>query len=177
VRNLLRGLWLLPLALALASCGGGSSESGGGAAGATPYTGPWFLTATVNVNIEGATSSIRENSEIVVGASGNAVVAKTDSDCSLSIVVNGDVMTYETTCVFTAASGDASVPCVLTLRSRAKIRGAPGNGQLSGSFGPETEVCRGAAVSYAGNLIGNQRGPAESDAVEATDETDTDTES
>lgn len=148
------------LMLALAGCGGGSSESGGTATGsATPFTGPWFLVATLNVNVGGTATFLTDTSQVVVGASGNSVVTQTDSECSLNVVVNGDVMTYETTCVFTATSDDATAPCVLTLRSRAKIRGTPGDGQLSGSFGPETRACSGAAVSYTGNLVGNQNGP------------------
>ncbi len=148
------------LMLALAGCGGGSSESGGTATGsATPFTGPWFLVATLNVNVGGTATFLTDTSRVVVGASGNSVVTQTDSECSLNIVVNGDVMTYETTCVFTATSDDATAPCVLTLRSRAKIRGTPGDGQLSGSFGPETRACSGAAVSYTGNLVGNQNDP------------------
>lgn len=150
------------LVLALAGCGGGSSESGGTASGsATPFTGPWFLVATLNVNVGGTATFLTDTSQVVVGASGNSVVTETDSECSLNVVVNGDVMTYETTCVFTATSEDATAPCVLTLRSRANIRGTPGNAQLSGSFGPETRACSGAAVSYTGNLVGNQNEPSD----------------
>lgn len=146
--------------MVLAGCGGGSSESGSMATGsATPFTGPWFLVATLNVNVGGTATFLTDTSRVVVGASGNSVITETDSECGLNVVVNGDVMTYETTCVFTAASEDASAPCVLTLRSRARIRGTPGDAQLSGSFGPETRACSGAAVSYTGNLVGNQDAP------------------
>lgn len=155
-----RRLLGLPLAAMLAACGGGSSDSGGAATGgATPFTGPWFLAATLNVNIGGTATFLTDTSRVVVGAGGNAVVTETDSECSLNVAVNGNLMTYETTCVFTAASDDATAPCVLTLRTQATIRGTPGNANLSSSFGPETEVCRGGAASYAGNLVGNQTGP------------------
>lgn len=150
----------LPLVAMLAGCGGGSSDSGGGAAaGATPFTGSWHLVATFNVNVGGTATFLTDTSRVVVGAGGNAVVAETDSECSLNVVVNGDVMTYETTCVFTATSEDTTAPCVLTLRTRAAIRGTQGNARLSSSFGPDTEVCSGAAASYAGNLVGSQAGP------------------
>ncbi len=160
MQHILRRLWLLLLAAALAGCGGGSSESGG-TGSATPFTGTWFLVATFNVNIGGTATFLTDTTRVVVGADGNAVITGTDSECSLDVFVNGNVMTYETTCVFTATSDDATAPCVLTLRSRAGISGPPGGARLSGSFGPDTEVCSGAAASYAGNLVGNQDGPPE----------------
>lgn len=154
----------------LAGCGGGSSDSGGAAAGsATPFTGSWHLVATFNVNVGGTATFLTDTSRMVVGAGGDTVVAETDSECSLDVVVNGDVMTYETTCVFTATSEDTTAPCVLTLRTRATIRGAQGNARLSSSFGPDTEVCSGAAASYAGNLVGSQAGPPDT-ATETGDE-------
>jgi hypothetical protein len=157
VQHILRRFCFPTLVALVAGCGGGSSESGTGSA--TPFTGTWFLAATFNVNVGGTATFVTDTSRVVVGASGNAVITNTDSECSLNVFVNGDVMTYETTCVFTATSEDATAPCVLTLRTRAPMRGAPGDGRLSSSFGPDTEVCSGAAVSYAGNLVGSQSGP------------------
>lgn len=40
--------------------------------------------------------------------------------------------------------------------ARAGITGTPGATSLSGSFGPETQVCRGVAASFTGNLGGNR---------------------
>lgn len=163
MQYLVRASRFLPLVLLLAGCGGGSSGSSGAAGSDTPYTGPWFLVATLNVNIGGTATFLSDSSRVVVGASGNAVVTETDSECSVNVFVNGDVMTYETTCVFTATSDDATVPCTLTLRSRATIRGVPGSANLSGSFGPKTVVCSGAAAAYTGNLVGSQSGPPNAD--------------
>lgn len=152
-----RTLFLAPLALMLAHCGGGDSDSGGGGnAGATSFTGDWILRAVFNVNLGGTAHTVEDTTEVVVGASGNAVIADTDSECSLNVFVNNRVMTYETTCTFTATSDDASAPCSLTIRARGSIRGSPGNGRVSAPFGPDTVVCSGAAVSYSGNLVGSQ---------------------
>lgn len=158
MQHIFSRLWFLPLAAALAGCGGGSSESGG-TGSATPFTGPWFLVATLSVNIGGTATFLTDTTRIVVGADGKAVITGTDSECSLDVFVNGDVMTYETTCIFTATSDDATAPCELTLRTRAGISGSQGNARLSSSFGPDTEVCSGAAASYAGNLVGSQNEP------------------
>lgn len=159
MHQVLHRLWLLSIAAMVAGCGGGDSNSGAATGSATPFTGTWFLAATFNVNIAGTATFLTDTSRVVVGAGGNAVVAETDSECGLNVAVNGDVMTYETTCVFTATTGDTSAPCVLELSTRARIRGAPGSARLSSSFGPETVVCRGAATSYAGNLVGSQTAP------------------
>lgn len=174
MQDLFRRLCLLPLAAVLASCGGGSSDTGAAGGSGTPFTGPWFLRATINVNVAGTATFFTDTSRVVVGAGGNSVITDTDSECSLDVFVNGDVLTYETTCVFTATSEEATAPCVLTIRSRAKIRGTPGNAQLSGSFGPDTEVCTGVAASYAGNLVGSQIDPSETD-MEEDNGTDTGT--
>lgn len=128
--------------------------------------------ATLNVNVGGTATFFTDTSRVVVGAGGNAVVTETDSECSLNVFVNGDVMTYETTCVFTATSGDASAPCVLKLRTRATIRGTPGDAKLSSSFGPRTEVCTGVAASYTGTLLGSQGSPPDT-GTGGDDETET----
>lgn len=159
MQQLLRRLFVPSLAALLAGCGGGDSESGAAAGSATPFTGAWFLRATFNVNVGGTATFLTDESRVVVGAGGNAVVTETDSECGLDVFVNGDVMTYETTCVFTATTGDTTAPCVLKIRTRATIRGTPGNANLSSSFGPRTEVCSGAASSYTGNLVGSQGAP------------------
>lgn len=109
--------------------------------------GPWFLAATLNVDIGGTATFLTDTSRVMVGADGNAVITGRDSECGLKVFVNGDVMTYETTCLFTAISGDATVPCTLTLRSRVTIRGATGTAPLSGSFGLQTGICRGVAAA------------------------------
>lgn len=166
MQDLFRKLCLLPLAALLASCGGGSSDTGAAGGSGTPFTGPWFLIATINVNVAGTATFFTDTSRVVVGAGGNSVITETDSECSLNVFVNGDVLTYEARCVFTATSEETAAPCVLTIRSRAKIRGTPGDAELSGSFGPNTEVCRGAAASYAGNLVGSQTDPSAADMEE-----------
>ena len=162
----------LPLVLLLASCGGGSSTSGGSGGGgsATPFTGSWFLVATLNVNIGGTATFLTDSSEVIVGAGGNAVVTETDSECSLNVFVNGDVMTYETTCIFTATVDDVTAPCELTAVARAPIRGQQGNARASASFGPETRVCSGAAASFAGTLVARQGTAPDTDTNGDTDD-------
>lgn len=155
VGKLSRSLRLSPFILLLAACGGGNSESGG-AGGSTPFIGNWFLAATLNVNVGGTATFLTDTTRVVVGASGNAVIANTDSECGLNIHIDNNILIYRTTCVFTAASGDATAPCVLTLETRAAIRGPQGSAQASSSFGPETRACSGAAVSYTGNLVARQ---------------------
>jgi len=157
LQNKITSLCLVPLALLLTQCGSGSSESGASAsAGATRFSGVWTLAATLNVNLGGNGSFFTDTSEVVVNPDGSVVVRRTDSECALDITVNGDVMTYETRCVFTATNEDASAPCTLTMVARARMTGTPGTASLSGSFGPETLVCRGVATTYTGNLVGNR---------------------
>lgn len=170
VRNKIRTLCLLTIVPLLTQCGSGSSDSGASASpGATPFNGVWTLVATLNVNLGGTATFLTDTSEVEVGRDGNVAVRSTDSECSLDVTVSGDVMTYETQCIFTATSEDASAPCTLTLVTRARIRGTPGDANLFGSFGPETEVCRGVAVSYTGNLVGNQGEADDQDTVNGTD--------
>ncbi|MFZ0488213.1 MAG: hypothetical protein WAL83_14550, partial [Arenicellales bacterium] len=139
VARVFRKMWL-PLALALAGCSGGSSDSGAAAGSATPFTGNWFIMATLNVNVAGTATFLTDTTKFIVGASGNAVIMETDSECGLNIRVNNNILTYETTCIFTATSGNTSAPCVLTLRAQAPIRGPQGSAVVSTSFGPKTEV-------------------------------------
>ncbi|HSH42240.1 MAG TPA: hypothetical protein VK973_08980 [Arenicellales bacterium] len=174
MQKTLRSICLPSLALAVAGCGGGSSDSGAAAGSATPYSGAWNLVATLNVNIAGNATFLTDTSRVVIGASGNSVITDTDSECSLDVVVNGDIMTYETSCVFTATSDDATAPCVLKLKTRARIRGTPGSAQLSSSFGPDTVVCSGAAASYTGTLVGSQGEPPD-DGTNVDDGGETDT--
>lgn len=158
---------MLPLALTLAHCSGGSSDSGAGASpGATPFTGIWALVATLNINVAAAQTFITDTSEVIVRSDGNVDVLSTDSECSVDITVSGNIMTYETSCIFPVTTENVSTTCTLTLVTRAVIRGTPGSANLSSSFGPETEPCRGVAVAYTGNLVGTQD-------IE-DDETDTD---
>lgn len=166
MQRIIRNLWLLSLALLLTNCSGGSSDSGGGfSPGATRFIGPWTLVATINVNIAGTATFLTQNSEVLVGNDGNVVVTNTNADCTLNIAVSGDVMTYETRCIFPVSTENISTTCTLTLRTQARIFGTPGSASLSGSFGPETLACRGVAAAYSGNLVGNQ-----------VDEDDTDTD-
>lgn len=175
VRRFFYRYGLLPLALVLAGCSGGNNSNSGAAAGRTPFTGPWFLVATLNVNVAGAATFLTDTTRIVVGADGNVVITSTDSECSLNIVFNANVITYVTTCLFTATTEDATAPCSLTLRATAIIRGPAGSARASGSFGPRTDVCSGVAVSYAGNLVANQGG-APADDMDDMDDTNGDTD-
>lgn len=151
-----RKLGLLPVVLLLVNCGGSSSESGAASAGTTTFTGEWSLVAALNVNVGGTETSVTDTSRVEVDADGNVVVIETDTACSLNIVVDDNTMTYESTCTFTVTNNDISSPCVLTFRIEAVIRGDPGSASLSGPFGPETLACRGVAVSFTGNLVGQQ---------------------
>lgn len=155
MEKVFRNTWLV-VALALAGCSGGGSDSGAASGSATPFTGEWFIVATLNVNIAGTATLLTDTTRFVVGASGNAVITETDSECGLKIYLNDNILTYESTCIFTATSGDTSAPCVLTLRAQAQIRGPQGRALVSDSFGPKTEVCRGVAASYTGNLVGGE---------------------
>lgn len=169
MRKYIRRLCLLPLLLVISSCGGGDSDSGGGIEiGGTPYSGLWQLIATLNINVGGAQSFITDTSTVFVRQNGATEVRVTDSQCSLDIGVNGNIMTYRTSCIFTVTTEDLSTSCTVTLTTRAVIRGAPGNGNLSASFGPETEACRGVAASYTGNLVGTQDIPADDTGTDDT---------
>jgi hypothetical protein len=160
VEKRLRNIWLLPFALTLASCSGGGTDTGAASGGATPFTGKWYVVATLNVNVGGTATVVTDTTQFIVGAAGNAVLTGTDSQCRLDISVNNNILNYQTTCVFSATSATGSsttsstAACVLTVRTQAPIRGPQGSAKVSGSFGPKTEVCSGAAVSYSGNLVG-----------------------
>lgn len=172
MQNKIQALCLLLLTPLLVQCGNGSSDSGASASpGATRFTGTWNLVATLNVNLGGTATFITDTSDVVVSVDGNVAVLRTDSECGLTISVNGDVMTYTTQCIFPVSSDSVSTQCTLTLTTRAKMRGVPGSANLFGSFGPETEVCRGVAASYTGNLVGNRNNSDdEEDADETTDD-------
>jgi hypothetical protein len=161
--------------LVMASCGGGSSSGGGIETGGTPYTGLWQLIATLNVNVGGTQTFITDTSQVFVRQDGVTEVRQTDSQCSLDVGVIGDVMTYRTSCIFTVTNEDLSTSCTLTLTTRAMIRGAPGDGNLSASFGPKTEACRGVAAAFTGNLVGTQDIPAGDSATDnGTNDTNSD---
>lgn len=178
MQNKIRTLCLLSILPLLAQCGSGSSDSGASASpGATRFSGVWTLVATLNVNLGGNATFLTDTSEVVVNPNGRVVVRQTDSECGLNIAVNGDIMTYETQCVFTATSGDTSAPCTLTMVARAPITGTPGTTTLSGTFGPETRVCRGVATSFTGNLVGNRESLEGDTGDDTADAGDDDTES
>lgn len=127
--------------------------------GGTPYFGLWQLIATITVNVGGSETTISDTSTVIVRRNGSVDIEATDSSCSLNIGVNGDVLTYRTSCIFPVSLENVSTTCTLTFESRGVIRGSPNAGRLSSSFGPETKPCRGVAAAYTGNLLGTQRIP------------------
>lgn len=171
VRRSIANLLWLPLALLLANCGGGSSESGGGiTTGGTPFTGLWQLIATISVNVGGTESTVSDTSLVFVRQNGAVEIRETDAECSINIGVNGNILTYQTSCIFPVSTENVSTSCTLTFTTRAVIRGTPGSANLSSSFGPETQACRGVAAAYSGNLVGTQHIPED----DADDDGDTD---
>lgn len=81
----------------------------------------------------------------------------TDTDCALSIFVNGNKLTYEETCVFPGATGENSdnAACTLKMLSIASIVSSTTG---SGTFGPKSLVCTGSAASYSGTLVAVRSG-------------------
>lgn len=145
----MRKIILCVTSVLLAACGGGSS-SGGGAplTGPTMHAGEWELIANILINAGGTAETQQHTTSISIDFSGFVSIKETDSDCALTIAVNGDTMTYREDCTINTENG----PCILGLRSTATI----GSNTISGNFGPESRVCKAVSVSYSGNLVGTK---------------------
>ena len=135
--------------LLLSACGGGTSSGGG-----LPLTGPasnpglWEFLTSITVVVEGSTQTLEHTTVANVAASGAVTVTETDSDCALSIFVNGNVLNYWEDCTFNTST----VPCVVELRSTGTFFG----NTVSSSFGPKSFICQGVPVSFSGNLVGKK---------------------
>ena len=153
----------------LTSCGAGTGSGGLGAAGATSFIGIWTLVASISVNVGGTSSTISDTTIINVASNGVVTVSETDTSCGIAMTVSGEVLNYQTTCIFAVATDAVSSACTLTMNARAVF----GNDTVSGVFGPETLVCTGVAASYAGTLAGFMG--TTSPSTTTTDTTTTDT--
>lgn len=148
----------LTILFGVTACSGGSSDGGGGSVqGPTTHAGRWTLRALITAVVGGATSNIDTTSQVNIQSSGAVGILSTDTDCALSIFVNGNVMTYREACVFPGAAGEGAdgeasdrAACTLEMEAIARI---VSNTTGSGTFGPESLVCTGTAASYSGTLV------------------------
>lgn len=151
-------LSFLLVLVAVTGCSGGSSGGGGGALqGPTTHAGFWTLNAVITAIVGGSTNDINTTSQVRIESNGAVSILTTDTNCALSIFVNGNTMTYEETCVFPGTSTDDSTgaPCTLELKAAANFTSST---SASGTFGPKTLVCVGSAVSYSGTLVALRSG-------------------
>jgi len=138
---------------ALGACSGGSSSGGGFAVqGPTTHAGAWTLQALITAIVGSSTNTIETRSQVRIESNGAVSILTTDTDCALSIFVNGDRMTYRETCVFAGETTDNSTgaPCTLEMEAIATFTSKV---SASGTFGPKSLVCVGTAASYSGTLV------------------------
>ncbi len=151
----------LPLVMALTACGGGDSDGGGGSVqGPTVHHGFWTLVVKITAIVAGTSNPIDHTTRVRIEPNGGVSVISTGSTCGIRVFVNGNVMTYEETCVFPGASveGGANAACTLKMVAIAQfVSGQAANGV----FGPKSEVCSGSAASYSGSLIATRDGAFE----------------
>ena len=149
----------LLLVLASVTACSGSSGGGGGVAlqGPTSNAGFWELSAVITAIVGGGTSDINTISRVKIESNGAVSILVTDTNCALTIFVNGNTMTYEESCIFAGASTDTSTgaPCTLDLKTVATFTSST---SASGIFGPKTLVCVGSAASYSGTLVALRTG-------------------
>jgi hypothetical protein len=151
-------LSLLLVMTSLTACSGGSSGGGGGARqGPTSHAGFWELRAAITAIVGGSTNDINTTSQVRIESNGAVSILTTDTDCALTIFVNGNTMTYEESCVFPGTSTEDSTgaPCTLDLKSVATFTSST---SASGVFGPKSLVCVGSAASYSGTLVALRNG-------------------
>jgi len=135
--------------LSLAGCGGGSTTGGGFAlTGPTSHPGLWELLASITIITGGTSEDLEHTTTVNVAQTGAVGVQETDASCSVSVHVNGEVMTYREDCTVATENG----PCVIELTTTARFFGE----SLSGNFGPRSFVCVGVPVSFSGNLVGKR---------------------
>lgn len=148
-----RFLTFLPVILVLSACKGGSSGGAGAAVqGPTTHAGAWTLDAVITAIVGGNTNVVETTSQVRIESNGAVSILTTDTDCALSVFVNGNTMTYRETCVFPGVSTEdtTGAPCTLDMEAIATFTS---NTSASGTFGPKTLVCVGAAASYSGTLV------------------------
>ena len=151
-------LSFLLVLVAATACSGGSSGGGGGALqGPTAHAGFWTLKAVITAIVGGSTNDINTTSQVRIESNGAVSILTTDTNCALSVFVNGNTMTYEETCVFPGTSTEDSTgaPCTLELKAVANFTSST---SASGTFGPKTLVCVGSAASYSGTLVALRSG-------------------
>ena len=150
---------ILTILFVVAACSGGSSDGGGGSLqGPTTHAGRWTLTALITAIVAGTTFNIETTSLVNIQSNGAVGILSTNTDCALSIFVNGNIMTYREECVFPGATGGDGengqgsdrAPCTLEMEAIARIVSTTTG---SGTFGPESLVCSGSAASYSGTLV------------------------
>ena len=153
----------LTILLVVTACSGGSSDGGGSLQGPTKHAGRWTLTAVITAIVAGTTFNINTTSLVNIQSNGAVGILSTDTDCALSIFVNGNIMTYREECVFPGATGGDGengqgtdrAPCTLEMEAIARIVSTTSG---SGTFGPESLVCSGTAASYSGTLVAVREG-------------------
>lgn len=148
---------LLLLLLLAVACSGGSSDGSGSVQGPTQHAGRWTLEAVITAVVAGTTFNINTTSQVDIRSNGAVGIITTDTDCALSIFVNGNTLTYEEACVFPGAAGEDSdnAACSLKMVSVATFVSAKSG---SGTFGPKSLVCTGSAASYSGTLVAARNG-------------------
>lgn len=145
-------LYFFPV-IVLAACSGGSSGGAGSAVqGPTTHDGFWTLRAVITAIVGSGTNVIDTESQVRIESNGAVSILTTDTDCALSIFVNGNTMIYTETCLFAGASTEDSTgaPCTLKMETKATFTS---NVSGSGTFGPKTLECLGSVASYSGTLI------------------------
>ena len=140
---------VVAVGLLLSACGGGSTSGGG-----LPLTGPtsnpglWEFLTSITVIVEGSAETLEHTTVANVESSGAVTIQETDSDCAVSIFVNGNVLNYWEDCTFSTTTS----PCVVELRTTGTFFGDA----VSSNFGPRSFVCSGVPVSFSGNVVGRK---------------------
>lgn len=129
-----------------------------------------IITAIVGGNVH----NIETTSNINILSSGSVGIIETDTECALSMYVNGNTINYKEVCILAGSPSEDSdnVPCTVDFETRATIV----NTTLgSGTFGPEQYVCLGQAVSYSGTLVATRDSSSSETGTETGSETGTET--
>jgi hypothetical protein len=165
MRKLLSAIAIL---LVLSACSGGGSDDGGGSGpGPTTHAGRWTVVAIITAIFGGTVHNIETTSNINILSSGTVGIIETDTECALSMYINGNSLNYKEVCILegTAAEDSDNVPCTVEFETRASIV-SPTLG--SGTFGPEQFVCLGRAISYSGTLVATRDSPSPTTATTTT---------
>ena len=114
--------FLIFLPFALAACSGGSSGGAGPALqGPTTHAGFWTLRAVITAIVGGGSNVVETESQVRIESNGAVSILRTNTDCALSVFVNGNTMTYRETCIFPGAATEDSpgAPCTLEMEAKA----------------------------------------------------------